>query len=204
MRHDKTAETECRPHGGRGMTVNRRTLGMVLFGTALAMCSLVVNPGPTAAVEVGEPAPGFTLPSTTGAGISLSDFKGKKFVFLEFYAADFSPACAANLSARKANHKSFEDLGVQVLGVSSNTTFSQQTFAESLKLPYPLLSDFPDRKVIRAYGVLNEKAMISIRTFFLIDRQGVIRKKWIIENPVTTVVYSDTLLPDIQAIVGRP
>ena len=31
MRHDKTAETECRPHGGRGMTVNRRTLGMVLF-----------------------------------------------------------------------------------------------------------------------------------------------------------------------------
>ena len=72
------------------MTVNRRTLGMVLFGTALAMCSLVVNPGPTAAVEVGEPAPGFTLPSTTGAGISLSDFKGKKFVFLEFYAADGS------------------------------------------------------------------------------------------------------------------
>ena len=93
---------------------------------------------------------------------------------------------------------------MQILGLAADNTFSQQTFAESLKLPYPLLSDFPDRKVIRAYGVLNEKAMISIRTFFLIDRQGVIRKKWIIENPVTTVVYSDTLLPDIQAIVGRP
>jgi len=46
--------------------------------------------------------------------------------------------------------------------------------------------------------------MISIRTFFLIDRQGVIRKKWVIENPVTTVVYSDTLLRDIRAIVGKP
>ena len=73
------------------MTVNSRTLGMLMFGAALAVCSGVVDPGPTAAVEVGEPAPDFTLPSTTGADISLSDFKGKKFVFLEFYAADFSP-----------------------------------------------------------------------------------------------------------------
>jgi hypothetical protein len=46
--------------------------------------------------------------------------------------------------------------------------------------------------------------MISIRTFFLIDRLGVIRKKWVIENPVTTVVYSDTFLRDIRAIVGKP
>ncbi len=73
------------------MTVNGRMLGMLMFGTALAVCSIVVNPEPTAAVEVGEPAPDFTLSSTTGADISLSDFKGKKFVFLEFYAADFSP-----------------------------------------------------------------------------------------------------------------
>ena len=73
------------------MTVNSRTLGMLIFGTALAVCSVVVNPGPTEAVEVSEPAPDFTLPSTTGADIALRDFKGKKFVFLEFYAADFSP-----------------------------------------------------------------------------------------------------------------
>ena len=73
------------------MTVNSRTLGMLVFGTALTVCSVVVNPGPTAAVEVGESAPDFTLPSTTGADIALRDFKGKKFVFLEFYAADFSP-----------------------------------------------------------------------------------------------------------------
>ena len=56
--------------------------------------------------------------------------------------------------ARKANYQSFEALNVQILGVSANSTFSQQAFAESLKLPYPLLSDYPDRKVIRAYGVL--------------------------------------------------
>ena len=67
-----------------------------------------------------------------------------------------------------------------------------------------MLSDFPDRKAIRVYGILNERTMTAIRTFFLIDRQGVIRKKWVIDNPTTTVVYSDILLPDIRAIVGKP
>ncbi len=69
-------------------------------------------------------------------------------------------------------------------------TFSQQTFAESLKLPYPLLSDFPGAKVMRSYGVFNEKKMLADRSFFLIDPQGIIRKKWIIENGATTVVPS--------------
>ena len=43
------------------------------------------------AVEVGEAAPDFKLPATTGADLGLSDFKGKKWVFLEFYGIDFQP-----------------------------------------------------------------------------------------------------------------
>ena len=88
--------------------------------------------------------------------------------------------------------------------MSANLTFSQQTFAESLKLPFPLLSDFPDRKVIRAYGVLNDRTMTANRSFFLIDPQGFLRRKWIIENGATTVVYSDTLLRDIHEVIGKP
>lgn len=90
-----------------------------------------------------------------------------------------------------------------MLGLSANATFSQQTFAESLKLPFPLLSDFPDRKVIRAYGMLNERSMTANRAFFLIDPQGVVRRKWIIDNPTTTVVYSDTVLSGIREIMGK-
>lgn len=82
-------------------------------------------------------------------------------------------------------------------------TFSQQTFAESLKLPFPLLSDFPGRNVMRSYGVLNEKTMTANRSFFLIDPQGIVRKKWIIENPTTTVVYSESLLRDIREVMGK-
>ena len=72
-----------------------------------------------------------------------------------------------------------------------------------MKLPFPLLSDFPERKVMRAYGVLNEKTMVANRAFFLIDPQGIVRKKWLIDNPTTTVVYSDLLLRDIAEIVGK-
>jgi peroxiredoxin len=105
--------------------------------------------------------------------------------------------------ARKADFKRFETLGIQNLAVSANLTFSQQTFAESLKLPFPLLSDFPERETIRAYGVLNEKTMTAHRSFFLIDPRGIVRKKWIIENGPTTVVYSDALLRDIRDIVDK-
>jgi peroxiredoxin len=87
--------------------------------------------------------------------------------------------------------------------MSANSTFSQQTFAESLKLQFPLLSDYPERSVIRSYGVLNEKSMGARRSFFLIDPQGIIRKKWIIENGSTTTVYSATLLKDIREIVDK-
>jgi alkyl hydroperoxide reductase subunit AhpC len=56
---------------------------------------------------------------------------------------------------------------------------------------------------MRSYGVLNERTMTANRSFFLIDPQGILRKKWIIESPTTTVVYSDSLLRDIREIMGK-
>lgn len=64
-----------------------RSLGWL--GTLLASVLLVA--GVAAAVEVGELAPDFTLRSTTGGKISLSQFRGKQSVLLEFYSADFAP-----------------------------------------------------------------------------------------------------------------
>ena len=72
------------------MTVVSR-LGRVLWATALA-ASLVFGASRSAgAVEVGESAPDFKLPSTTGLDVALGDFKGKKWVLLEFYGSDFTP-----------------------------------------------------------------------------------------------------------------
>jgi alkyl hydroperoxide reductase subunit AhpC len=57
---------------------------------------------------------------------------------------------------------------------------------------------------MRAYGVLNERTMNANRSMFLIDPQGILRRKWIIENGPTTVVYSDTLLQGIRETMGKP
>jgi len=71
--------------------LNWRMPGWVLLGTALAVSSVLGTSRPAGAVEVGEPAPDFRLAGTTGADISLADFRGKNWVLLEFYGADFAP-----------------------------------------------------------------------------------------------------------------
>jgi hypothetical protein len=70
--------------------LRKQTVGWFFIGLLLA--SELILGRIAWAVDVGDKAPDFTLPSTNGLDISLSDFKGKKFVFLEFYAADFVPA----------------------------------------------------------------------------------------------------------------
>jgi peroxiredoxin len=73
------------------MVMRRRVLGWVLAGATFAVTSILTGPGTAVAVDVGEPAPDFKLPGTMGSDVSLSDFRGKKWVLLEFYGADFSP-----------------------------------------------------------------------------------------------------------------
>ena len=65
--------------------------GKILLFIGLLLASGLGLAGVAWAVEVGEKAPDFTLPATTGLDISLSDFRGKKWVFLEFYGGDFQP-----------------------------------------------------------------------------------------------------------------
>ena len=61
------------------------SLAGILLASVLGVAGVAI------AVEVGEKAPDFTLPSTTGKDISLSEFLGKKYVLIEFYGADFAP-----------------------------------------------------------------------------------------------------------------
>ncbi len=71
------------------MKLLRKAKGLVLVG--LLLVGLLGPVGVSSALDVGDKAPDFTLPSTTGKKISLSQFRGKKLVLLEFYGADFSP-----------------------------------------------------------------------------------------------------------------
>jgi peroxiredoxin len=87
---------------------------------------------------------------------------------------------------------------VQLLGISASNPFSQKTFADSLKLTYPLLSDYPDMEVIRQYGVLKyegeAKTPMAKGAFFLIDKQGIIRGVWTPHVEEGSVFPSDPFL----------
>jgi AhpC/TSA family len=62
---------------------------LIIVSTTLV--SLLIVTDVALALEVGEKAPDFTLPSTMGGQISLSQFRGKKHVLLEFYVRDHGP-----------------------------------------------------------------------------------------------------------------
>ncbi len=76
---------------------------------------------------------------------------------------------------------------MQVLGISISHAFSQKTFATSIKLPYPLLSDFPHGDTILAWDVAQlegrAKRLYARQSFFLIDKQGIVRGVWKVRPP---------------------
>jgi len=106
-----------------------------------------------------------------------------------------------------ADYQKFQDLSVQILGISANDSFSQKTFADSLKVPYPLLSDHPDLQVIRNYGGLqpypgDPNRQVARRAFFLVDKQGIVRGRWFAEN--AQVFPNEPLLKGVAEITGKP
>lgn len=99
-----------------------------------------------------------------------------------------------------ADYSKFERQKIQLLGISSNNSFSQKMFATSMGLSYPLLSDHPDLGVTHRYDMLKRigkaKQPVARGAYFLIDQQGIIRGKWI--NPPGEVFPNDTLLQAAQ------
>ena len=131
-------------------------------------------------LEIGAKAPAFTLPDQNGAPVSLSDFVGKKVV-LYFYPKDSTSGCTREAQGFAARLADFSEKNTVILGVSRDSQTSHKNFAAKYGLPFTLLSD-PDRAVIEAYGVWQEKKnygrtmMGIVRTTYLIDEQGIIEK----------------------------
>src|SRR5256885_16436624 len=81
-----------------------------LLWLGMLLSSVLVVASVAPALEVGDKAPDFTRPSTTGEKTSLSQFQGKKNVLIEFYVRDFGPTCIQNLSANGPDSQEFQDL----------------------------------------------------------------------------------------------
>jgi peroxiredoxin Q/BCP len=125
-------------------------------------------------LEVGDQAPRFTLKSSDGVDVDLSDHLGRSAIVLFFYPKADTPLCTAEACAfRDGGPQSLED-GVEVIGISSDPPDVLKRFGEKHRLPFILLSD-PDGNVRRGYGVPRTFGVLPGRSTFLIDRSGIIR-----------------------------
>jgi peroxiredoxin Q/BCP len=129
-----------------------------------------------AQLKAGDPAPDFTAQNDQGETVRLGDLRGKR-VILYFYPKDNTPGCTTQACNFRDSYPAITDKNAVVLGVSPDSAKSHGNFKSKFNLPFPLLVD-SDHKLSEAYGVWQEKSMMSrkymgvVRSHFVIDQEG--------------------------------
>jgi glutaredoxin-dependent peroxiredoxin len=130
---------------------------------------------------VGTAAPDFSLSSTNGQTVTLSELKGQR-VLLAFFPLAFTSVCTAEMCAFTDDYDAFAKAGVTVLPISVDSIPTLKEFKSKEKLSVDLLSDFK-RDASRAYGTLIDALFFSNRAYFLIDATGIVRWAHVEESP---------------------
>lgn len=133
------------------------------------------------AIAVGTKAPDFALKSKDAEGVKeirLSDNFGKKNTVLLFFPLAFTSVCTNEMCEISQGIKAYEDLSATVYGISVDSPFAQEAWAQKEKIRIPLLSDL-NKKTAAAYGVLLDDLLgfgsTAARAAFVIDKQGIVR-----------------------------
>ena len=146
------------------------------------------------AIQVGDPAPAFTLKNADMEEVSLGDFAGQNVVLL-FVPLAFTGVCTQELCEISAGINAYEDLGSEVLGISVDSPFSLKAWAAKEGIAISLLSDF-NKEVSAAYGAQHEDLLgfkgVAKRSAFVVDGRGIVRYAWVSDNP--------KVLPDFASI----
>ena len=130
-------------------------------------------------IKEGNKAPDFTAIDQNGKKVKLSSFKSKKNVVLYFYPKDMTPGCTTQACDFRDQQQKFKN--TVILGVSIDSQERHQKFIEKYDLPFTLLAD-TEKKLVEKYGVWQEKKLYGktfmgiVRTTFLIDKKGTVRK----------------------------
>src|ERR1700754_3503451 len=132
-------------------------------------------------LELGGPAPDFTLRDQFGQDVTLSSYRGKKAVAILFYPYAFSGVCTGEMAGIRDRLDEFLTFDSEVLAVSCDAVYSLRAFADQDGLNFPLLSDFwPHGEEARAYRVFDEPRGRARRSSYVVDTAGVIR--WSVHN----------------------
>ncbi|HRJ61310.1 MAG TPA: thioredoxin-dependent thiol peroxidase [Azospirillaceae bacterium] len=152
-------------------------------------------------VEVGSPAPDFTLPADGGASVTLSAYRGRP-VILYFYPKDDTSGCTKEACGFRDLFPDFSSADAVVIGVSKDGVKSHDKFKEKYQLPFTLVAD-EDTTLAQAYGVWVEKSMYGRkymgmdRATFLIDQEGVVRQAW---RKVKVTGHVEAVLKALKAL----
>ena len=150
-------------------------------------------------LAIGDKAPNFTLPSATGAPITLADVLGRRTVVLFFYPKDDTPGCTTQGKSFTAAKSDFDAAGIKVVGVSSDDVTSHKNFSHKFAFTIDLLSD-TNSTLMKTLGLgqAEWKGMkFWERTSFVVDPKGIIRKVYEKVNPDG---HERVLLDDIQGM----
>jgi peroxiredoxin Q/BCP len=146
---------------------------------------------------VGKSAPDFTLPDHLGNAVNLSDICAKGPVLLVFYPKDFTRVCTKQLCNYSDNMANFQELGVQILGVSQNPAASHSLFAKRYNFPFKLLTDV-NHKVTRDFDCSSLFMFGAMsRAVFIISPQRIILYRYV-EPTVLTHRSAQELLLILQ------
>ena len=133
-------------------------------------------------LAVGNKVPEFSGEIPDGK-FHLADYKGKKNVVIYFYPKDNTPGCTIESKAFRDALPEFQANNTVVVGVSRDSIASHCKFIEKQDLNFPLISD-ADESICQLFDVIKEKSMFGkkymgiVRSTFLIDTQGVLKKEW--------------------------
>lgn len=136
-------------------------------------------------IDVGAKAPDFELPNEDREPVKLSEQLKSGPVVLAFFPAAFSSVCTTEMCKFRDSASDLNKVGAKVLGVSVDTFFALKAWKDAEKLNFPLLSDF-NKTVTAQYDVLNPDMIglkgIAKRSVFVIDKNGVVRHKEVLED----------------------
>lgn len=150
----------------------------------------------SAKLKVGDPAPQFTATTADGQRVGLSDYIGKRGLVIFFYPKNGTAVCTKEACAFRDSYEKFVDANVEVIGVSSDSNASHQSFAGTHKLSYPLISD-ADGSLKKLFGVQKTLGIIPGRVTYVIDKEGIIRMIF------SAQLASDEHVQKALAVVGE-
>ena len=136
----------------------------------------------------GNKAPSFEYTNPKGKKISLNDFLGSK-VLIYFYPRDNTPGCTKQACSLRDSMNLLKKMNIKIIGVSKDSEKSHNNFTSKYNLNFDLVSD-ESKKIIKLYGVLNEKGSAS-RKSFLLDEKHTILKIW---DKVKTAEHAEEVL----------